>query len=128
MRTSMTRAAMLATAFVFWAVQVSAAELMMYRRDGCPYCAAWDRQVGPGYNNSELGKVAPVRMIDIHGARPHIELKSPIIYTPTFVLIHEGREIGRIEGYSTNDFFYGMLARLIGQLPPAARSGLSAPQ
>jgi thioredoxin-related protein len=128
MGASLKVAALLAATFVFWTAQVSAAELMMYRRVGCPYCAAWDRQVGPGYNNSELGKIAPARMIDIHDARPHIELKSPIIYTPTFVLIHDGHEIGRIEGYSTNDFFYGMLARLIGQLPPAARSGLSAAQ
>jgi thioredoxin-related protein len=128
MRASLTVAALLAAAFVFGTAQVSAAELIMYRRDGCPYCAAWDRQVGTGYSNSELGKVAPIRMIDIHATQPHIELKSPIIYTPTFVLIHDGREIGRIEGFSTNDFFYGMLTRLVGELPPDVRSGLSAPQ
>jgi hypothetical protein len=106
--------------------QASAAELMMYRRDGCPYCAAWDREVGPGYNNSSFGKVAPIRMVDVHGVKPPVALKSPIIYTPTFVLVNEGREIGRVEGYSSNDFFYGMIARLIGQLPAGARSGLSA--
>lgn len=108
--------------------QASAAELLMYRRDGCPYCAAWDREVGPGYNNSSFGKVAPVRMVDVHGARPQIALRSPIIYTPTFVLVDEAREIGRIEGYSSNDFFYGTIARLIGQLPASAQGGLSASQ
>ena len=119
-----TLAAVLALPFA----QASAVELLMYRRDGCPYCAAWDREVGPGYNNSNFGKVAPVRMVDVHGARPQVALKSPIIYTPTFVLVDEAREIGRIEGYSNNDFFYGTIARLIGQLPAAARSGLSASQ
>lgn len=117
---------MLAAALVLPLAPASAAELIMYRRDGCPYCAAWDREVGPGYNNSQFGKVAPVQMADVHGARQQVALKSPIIFTPTFVLVDEGREVGRIEGYSSNDFFYGMIARLIGQLPPAARSGLSA--
>ena len=116
----------LAAAMALPLAQASAAELLMYRREGCPYCAAWDREVGPGYNNSNFGKVAPVRMVDVHGARPQIALKSPIIYTPTFVLVDDGREVGRIEGYSSNDFFYGTIARLLGQLPPGARSDLSA--
>jgi thioredoxin-related protein len=119
---------MLAAAIALPLAQASAAELLMYRRDGCPYCAAWDREVGPGYNNSQFGKVAPVRMVDVHSARPQIALKSPIIYTPTFVLVDDTREIGRIEGYSSNDFFYGTIARLIGQLPASARGGLSASQ
>ena len=117
---------MLAAPLALPFAQAPAAELMMYRRDGCPYCAAWDREVGPDYNNSNFGKVAPVRMVDVHGARPQVALKSRIVYTPTFVLVDDGREVGRIEGYSSNDFFYGMIARLIGQLPPAAQSGLSA--
>lgn len=116
----------LTAAMVLPPSQASAAELLMYRRDGCPYCAAWDREVGPGYNNSNFGKVAPVRMVDVHGTRPQVALKSPIIYTPTFVLIDEGREVGRVEGYASNDFFYGMIARLIGELPPNARGDLSA--
>ncbi|MEW6450178.1 MAG: thioredoxin family protein [Pseudomonadota bacterium] len=116
----------LAAAMVLPLSQASAAELLMYRRDGCPYCAAWDREVGPGYNNSNFGKIAPVRMVDVHGARPQVALKSPIIYTPTFVLIDDGREVGRVEGYASNDFFYGTIARLIGQLPPSARGDLSA--
>lgn len=118
----------LAAALALPFAQVSAAELLMYRRDGCPYCVAWDREVGPGYNNSNFGKVAPVRMVDVHGARPQVALKSPIIYTPTFVLVDEAREIGRIEGYSSNDFFYGTIARLVGQLPVSAQDGLSASQ
>lgn len=125
MRLLRTLIVLLAAATALPSAEASAAELMMYRREGCPYCAAWDREVGPGYNNSQFGKVAPVRMADIHGTQPPVVLKSPIIYTPTFVLVDGGREVGRIEGYSSNDFFYGMIARLIGQLPPGTRSDLS---
>lgn len=119
---------MLAAVLALPLAGASAVELLMYRRDGCPYCAAWDREVGPGYNKSAFGKIAPVRMVDMHGTRQPVALKSPIIYTPTFVLVDDAREVGRIEGFSTNDFFYGTMARLIGQLPASARSGLPASQ
>ena len=57
---------MLAATLALPFAQAPAAELMMYRRDGCPYCAAWDREVGPGYNNSNFGKVAPVQIGRAH--------------------------------------------------------------
>jgi hypothetical protein len=76
-----------------------AAELQMYRRDGCPWCRAWDREVGPIYGKTDLGRRIPLRMVDLDRERPAAALKSPIIYTPTFVLVEGGREIGRIQGY-----------------------------
>ena len=103
----------------------AAAELAMFRRDGCPYCAAWDREVGPIYGRSEIGRRAPLRMVDIHRDRHAIALAGPVIYTPTFVLVDEGREIGRIEGYPGEDFFWGLLERLLQKLPPGPASGLS---
>ncbi|MBL3206218.1 thioredoxin family protein, partial [Klebsiella pneumoniae] len=39
-------------------------------------------------------------------------------YTPTFILVDGGREIGRIEGYPGADFFWGLLERLAQRLPP----------
>ena len=42
-------------------------------------------------------------------------LVSPIRFTPTFVLVDDGREIGRIEGYPGEDFFWGLLERLLLQ-------------
>ncbi len=43
-------------------------------------------------------------------------LRSPILYTPTFVLVAGGREIGRIEGYAGEHFFWGQLERLVARL------------
>jgi hypothetical protein len=60
-----------------------------------------------------------VRFIDldrVHEAA--FALRSPVRFTPTFVLVDEGREIGRIEGYPGEDFFWGLLERLL-QTPPA---------
>ncbi len=104
----------------------SAAELVMFRRDGCPWCRTWAYEIGPIYGKTDIGRRAPLRMVDIHRDRPEISLKSPIIYTPTFVLVEKGREVGRIEGYTGDHFFWGLLEGLLQQLPPGASSVLSA--
>lgn len=43
-------------------------------------------------------------------------------YTPTFVLIDGGREVGRIEGYPGEAFFWGLLEKLARDLPAEPRS------
>ena len=42
-----------------------------------------------------------------------LKLESPVRFTPTFVLVDGDREIGRIEGYPGEDFFWGRLERLM---------------
>jgi hypothetical protein len=114
---------------VAWAIPptvASAAELYMVRRVGCPWCAAWDREIGPAYDKTEIGRRAPLRMVDIYGEQPPIALKGRIIYTPTFVLVEKGREVGRIEGYPGDQFFWGLLEALVQQLPPGEAGDLSA--
>jgi hypothetical protein len=99
------------------AAPVRAAELFMYRSAGCPYCAAWDRSIGPIYGKTDVGKRAPLRHVDVASRnQPAITLKSPVRFTPTFVLVHDGRELGRIEGYPGEDFFWGLLERLMAQV------------
>jgi glutaredoxin len=100
-----------------FAAQADAAELLMYRRAGCPWCAAWDRAIGPVYPNTEMGRQLPLREIDLDkDARPAITLSRPVHYTPTFVLVEEGREVGRIEGYPGEAFFWGFLDKLARSL------------
>lgn len=104
-----------------------AAELQMYRRAGCPWCQAWDRDVGPIYGKTDIGRRLPLRMVDLDGERPRVLLKGPIIYTPTFVLVENAHEVGRIEGYPGDAFFWGLLDRLVQQLNSGAWDDLSAP-
>jgi thioredoxin-related protein len=117
---------LLTAAFMVSISSASAAELAMFRQDGCPWCAAWDRDIGPIYGKTDIGRRVPLQMVDIHRDRLKFMLKNPIIYTPTFVLVDKGREVGRIEGYISDYFFWGLLERLLEQLPPEAASGLSA--
>jgi thioredoxin-related protein len=103
--------------FLALAPPAQALELFMYRSAGCPYCAAWDRAIGPIYGKTDVGRRAPLRHIDIASRnQPAVALKSPVRFTPTFVLVHDGRELGRIEGYPGEDFFWGLLERLMTQV------------
>jgi thioredoxin-related protein len=106
--------AMLLAAGVLLAPQADAFELLMFRRVGCPWCAAWDRQIGPIYPKTELGRRIPIHFIDLdERGGPKFKLASPVHYTPTFVLLDEDREIGRIEGYPGEDFFWARLEALV---------------
>jgi thioredoxin-related protein len=112
-RTNMLLAALL----MLSAVRAGAAELVMFERAGCPYCARFNREVAPVYERTDEGKLAPLRRVDIHAPIP-LDLKSIAIerITPVFVLVDKGREVGRIRGYPGEENFWGLLANLIGQL------------
>ena len=43
------------------------------------------------------------------------------------MLVENGQEVGRIEGYPGDEFFWGLLERLLEQLPPQRPKGASAP-
>ncbi len=96
----------------------TALELLMFRRAGCSWCAAWDREVGPIYPKTDVGRRAPVRFVDLaHIGDLGITVTSPVRFSPTFVLVDDGREIARIEGYPGQDFFWGRLDVLLSGLP-----------
>lgn len=37
-------------------------------------------------------------------------------YTPTFVVVDKGREVGRIEGFISDDSFWGLLDELAAKI------------
>ena len=99
----------------------NAAELVMFEEAGCSWCAVWDEEIAPIYPKTPEGKIAPLRRVDLHGSRPEdLRKLKGIRYTPTFVLVVGGQEIGRIQGYPGEDFFWGLLGKLIAQLAPAS--------
>lgn len=94
--------------------RAEALELVMVERQGCSYCVAWKETIGPAYPNTEMGQFAPLRMVDIKDTLGgDIQFDGRILFTPTFVLVSEGREIGRIEGHPGDHFFWGMLEQLL---------------
>lgn len=95
-----------------------AAELLMFEEDWCHWCETWNDEIGVIYSKTTEGQRAPLRRIDIHGKFPgDVALVSRPQYTPTFILIENGRELGRIEGYPGEDFFWALLGQLLDRLP-----------
>ncbi len=93
-----------------------AAEFVMFERAGCPYCARWNREIAPIYPKTAEGKRAPLRRVDIDAPRPADLAGIPnIVYTPTFVLIEDGKEIGRIVGYGGDEIFWSLLAEIFAK-------------
>ncbi|MDB5510225.1 MAG: hypothetical protein JWL93_2694 [Hyphomicrobiales bacterium] len=95
----------------------SAAELVFVDRAGCPYCAKWEREVAPVYHKTAEGQKAPLRKVSLDQGQP-AGAASPVRFTPTFLLMDEGREIGRITGYIDQGMFWGMLTKFMERLEP----------
>ena len=114
----------LAILFALAGASAHAAELVMFEQAGCEWCAVFDREVAPVYGKTDEGKRAPLRRLTMGKPLPDdlafIQVER---LTPLFVLVDNGREIGRIRGYPGEDNFWGLLGALIGKLGPAGIHG-----
>jgi len=102
-------------------------ELVMFDEAGCPWCARWEREIGPIYPKTAEGKRAPLRQVDISDQPRDGSLQTPVRFTPTFVMLVSGQEVGRIEGYPGEDFFWMLLGQLVETLPPDQTSTAKEP-
>ncbi len=99
-------------------VQAGEVKLLMFEEDGCYWCAKWNSELADIYPKTQEGRTAPLVRLDVHDPIPKtLVLKTRPVYTPTFVVIDDGQEVGRIEGYPGQDFFWGLLARILQPLP-----------
>lgn len=100
-------------------------ELVMFERDGCSYCLRWHQEIGPAYSKTTEGAAAPLRRIDIADPLPsEITLTGrPPVFTPTFVLLREGVEVARIEGYAGDEFFWVLLDGMLDRAGWAGPAG-----
>lgn len=102
---------------------LSAAELVMFEADYCVWCKAWDREVGVIYDKTNEADLASLRRVNIDEERPQdLAVIGNIIYTPTFVLMDQGQEIGRILGYPGEANFWGLFGALLKKVQPHPRS------
>lgn len=92
----------------------SKVRLIMVEAPGCYHCARFMREVGRGYPKSREGQFAPLRRVG--RSHPSIKGFNPIVYTPTFIVVRSGEEIGRISGYPGKAYFYPELRPLLSQV------------
>ena len=124
---SVLRAFAALSALVILASAADAAELVMYRRDGCPWCARWDREIGPIYPKTDISRRLPLRMVNLDHDKDLGVSRRPIRYTPTFVLVEDTKEVARIEGYPGDEFFWVRLASLLTVLDQPRTASPAAP-
>ncbi len=102
----------------------AAAELVMLERPGCVWCQRWHQEIAPEYPKTAEGQQAPLRRVDVTGPWPaDLAGISSDRYTPTFIVVEDGVEVGRLRGYPGEDFFWPLLAEMLARLAPQPQGG-----
>jgi hypothetical protein len=89
----------------------SSVRLVMVEEPGCRFCRQWDAEIAPGYRKSDEGRFAPLKRVR-RGA-PEIKGLAPVVFTPTFLVMRSGEELGRITGYPGAEYFYSELRPIL---------------
>ena len=92
-------------------IAIASTRLVMVTSDHCPFCQAWERDIGVLYEKSPYAPSLPLKRVDIGSAMPEgVYLQSPVLGTPTFLIIHNGQEIDRQRGYYNAEMFWWWLS------------------
>lgn len=93
-------------------------ELVVMEAPGCTYCTLFRRDVLPSYENSERAKDVPIRFVDINDeAADALGLDGPVDVVPTFVVLKNNKEVGRIPGYTGPEIFFHTINYLLAGAP-----------
>ena len=90
---------------------VADSRLIMVTSDYCPSCQAWELDVGKVYDKSPYATTLPLTRVEIGSKMPGgVTFEKPVVGTPTFLIIHNGQEIGRQNGYIDAEMFWWWLS------------------
>lgn len=90
---------------------VAETRLIMVTSDHCPFCRAWERDVGAIYDRSPYAPNMPLTRVEMGAPLPDdIVLTGPVMGTPTFLIVNDGREIDRQRGYDDAEMFWWWLS------------------
>lgn len=93
-------------------------QLVVMEAEGCTYCGLFRRDVLPAYQTSVHAKDVPVRFLDVNDVeKSNLALDTPIAIVPTFVVVKDNREVGRIPGYTGPENFFHAIKYLISSAP-----------
>lgn len=99
--------------------RAESASLIMVDDPACHYCRKWNKEVGGGYARTAEGRAAPLMRVRRNSKA--LSNFSPVVYTPTFILVRDGREVGRITGYPGQLYFWEELSALMASAGLAAK-------
>ena len=96
---------------VFTKIAAADGRLVMVTSDQCPYCRAWELDVGAVYDKSPYAPKLPLTRVEIGSKMPRdVTFHKPVVGTPTFLIIHNGQEIDRQSGYVDAEMFWWWLS------------------
>ena len=103
--------------FIFSVNGFSKNALVMITDKACPYCQAWEREVGKVYPKTKLAQEFPLVRVQIEERLPEFSVDiNKVRGTPTFIFLRDNNEIGRIEGFSDTEMFWWLVDDIIIQI------------
>ena len=119
--------------FALLSNQVLANELLVVSGKNSKNSKKWQEEVSQEYNQSEIGKDVPVKIVSIEGDKfPRWFMKAmeegrigQILGTPTFIIWDDvsKKELGRLEGYTQKEKFYSQLNEAFSQISQGLHPG-----
>ncbi len=94
----------------FASAAAQAMDLVMFESPTCGTCKLFKREVLPIYAGSPAGKVFPLWVAEM-GGKVSFKLNQPVTFTPTFVWVDNGVEVGRFSGYFGKAQFFNIVNR-----------------
>lgn len=96
------------------AADLAPVQLIMVDQQGCYYCAKWEAEIGRDYPAAPQAAFAPLLRVDIDGPWPNgVALARRPYITPTFILLKDGQEAARIEGYPGKAHFWPLIDEML---------------
>lgn len=86
--------------------------MVMVEQHGCLYCQRWNAEAGPAWPRTEVGQAARLRRVDRFDLPDDLSFAGRVVFTPTFVLMRDGVELSRVEGYDP-EFFWPLVERMV---------------
>ena len=88
--------------------------LIMVTSSHCPWCEAFEEEVGSIYDKTPESLVFPILRVDVDEQFPDtFDDLNPAFFTPTFIFVREGEEMGRIEGYPGKELFWWRMSEFL---------------
>ena len=97
-------------------IALADSRLIMVTSDHCPYCKAWELDVGAAYEKSPYAPALPLTRVEIGSKMPEgVTYQKPVVGTPTFLIIYNGQEIDRQSGYFDAEMFWWWLSEHVAK-------------
>ena len=90
------------------AAAAQAMDLIMFEGPNCGTCKLFKREVLPIYAASPAGKIFPLWVVQMR-EKVSFRLNEPVTFTPTFVWVDNGVEVGRFAGYYGKEQFFNIV-------------------